>query len=62
MGKPIEIGRQRNTIEECCHDLAKWLSYYFIFLFFSYFFFFWTTQEKSAKKHHMTKDYRVTIT
>jgi len=62
MGKPIEIGRQRNSIEECCRDLAKWLSYYFLFLFFSYFFFFWTTQEKSARKHHITKDYRVIIT
>jgi len=46
MGKPIEIGRQRNTIEECCHDLAKWLSYYFIFLFLDY------TRKECKKTSH----------
>jgi len=54
MGKPIEIGRQRNSTEEYCHDLAKWLSHYFIFLFFSYFSFFWTyyTRKEYKKTSH----------
>jgi len=63
------IEESANRHEDCCHDLAKWLSHYLYFFSFLFFYLGFTTQKKvqesvmsqvSHSHSHMTGSHNIT--